>query len=76
MIEKLDKRIASLESELAELKQKKVAILQAQLAEAQASLTGGGAAPVRRRGRGSGSVIGTEDARARQARPQTRQANS
>jgi hypothetical protein len=52
MIDKINNRIAALESELAELKQKKIAILQAQLAEARASLTGGGAAPAGRGGRG------------------------
>jgi len=46
MIDKINNRIAALESELAQLKQQKIAILQAQLAEVQASLSG--AAPVSR----------------------------
>lgn len=44
MIDQIDKRIAALESELADLKRRKLAILQAQVAAIQASLAGGAVA--------------------------------
>jgi hypothetical protein len=40
MIEQLDKRIAALETELAELRHRKIALLQAQIAAVEASLAG------------------------------------
>ena len=47
MTEQIDKRIAALEQEIAELKRQKLAILQRQVAEIQSSLSGASAPAVK-----------------------------
>ena len=54
MTEQIDKRIAALEQEIAELKRQKLAILQRQVAEIQSSLSGApAAAPAVKAARGT-----------------------